>query len=89
MHQELNIQVLDPHYILLVKARPRRLGKLSTSHTIGLNLFICLLCNSNTFRRVCHSAQLSDSHVREHGSRLRGKPCGHTQNNHVSPQRAV
>jgi hypothetical protein len=28
MHQEHNIQVLDPYYTLLVKATPRRLGNM-------------------------------------------------------------
>lgn len=48
MHQEQNIQVLDPYNTLLVKATPRRLGNMSKRNTIGLNLSICLICNYNT-----------------------------------------
>jgi hypothetical protein len=36
--------------VLLVKATPRRLGNMSKRHTMGLNLFICHICNGDTHK---------------------------------------
>ena len=45
MHAGQNIPFLDPYCTLLVKGTPRRLGNMSKRHAMGLNLFICFMCN--------------------------------------------